>query len=94
MYNGFFQNHMDPTAMPWLAIMSPFGGLRIMTGSSQGLLRQSEKFNILLKKVLKEELQEGICCQIIDDVYVSCQTQEQTANNYIHILHTLALANL
>ena len=50
MYNGFFQNHMDPTAMHWLAIMSPFGGLRIVTGSSQGLLRQSEKFNILLKK--------------------------------------------
>ena len=57
------------------------------------MLGQSEEFN-LLKKVLKEELQEGIYCQIIDDVYVGGQTQGETANNYICILHKLALANL
>ena len=94
LFNGFFQNHMDPSAMPWLAIMSPFGGLRVMTRSGQGLLGQSEEFNLLLKKVLKEKLQEGICCQIIDDVYIGGQTQEEAAINYIRILHKLALANL
>ena len=68
------------------------GGAKILA-SGQGLLGQSEEFN-LLKKVLKEELQEGIYCQIIDDVYVGGQTQGETANNYICILHKLALANL
>ena len=93
-YNGFFQNHITPIAIPWLAIMSPFRGLRVMIRSGQGLLGQSEEFNLLIKKILKEDLQEGKCCQIIDDIYIGGDTQEETSANYIAILQKLTLANL
>ena len=93
-YNGFFQNNMAPEAIPWLAIMSPFGGLRVMTRSGQGLLGQSEEFNLLIKKIRKKELQVGKCCQIIDDIYIRVDTQEETIANYITILQKLSLANL
>ena len=92
-YNGFFQNHMTPEAIPWLAIMAPFRGLRLMTRSGQGLLGQSEEFNLLIKKILKE-LQARKCCQIVSDIYIGGDTQEETAANYITILQKLSLTNL
>ena len=94
MHNGFFQNHMHPDAMPWLAIMSPYGGLRVMTRSGQGLLGQSEELNLLIKKILKDELQAGKCCQIVDDIYIGGDTQEEAAANYISILQKFTRANL
>ena len=36
--NSFFQNHMAKDAQPWLGLMTPFGGLRIMKRSGQGLV--------------------------------------------------------
>ena len=94
LYNGFFQNHMSADSLPWLGLMSPFGGLRVITRSAQGLLGMSEEFSLLMRQVLKEELQKGICCLLIDDVIVGGATEEEAANNYILILQKLALANL
>jgi hypothetical protein len=37
--------------------MTPFGGLRVITRSAQGLLGMSEEFILLVKKIIKEELQ-------------------------------------
>jgi hypothetical protein len=64
--------------------------LRVLTRSGQGLLGQSEELNGLMKKVLQQELQERICTQIIDDLYIGGQTQEETASNYIRVRSKLA----
>ena len=48
----------------------------------------------LLAKVLKQELQEGICIKIVDDVYVGGDSQEDAAENYFKILKKLSQANL
>ena len=94
LYNGFYQNHMSADSIPWLGIMTPFGGLRVLRRSGQGLLGQSEEFNLLIKKIIKEELKAGKCCQLIDDVVVGGNTQEEAANNYIDILRKFHLANI
>ena len=94
LLHGFFQNHMSRDSFQWLGVMSPFGGLRVITRSAQGLLGMSEEFNQLIKRIIKEELQEGKCCQIIDDVFVGGETQEEAADTYIRILHKFKLANI
>ena len=54
----------------------------------------AEEFGELTAKVLKEELQEGICSLIVDDLYVGGETQLEAATNYLRILTKLNNANL
>ena len=56
MFNGFFQSHMSKDSLPWLGVMTPFGGLRVITRSAQGLLGMSEEFTLLVRKIIQKEL--------------------------------------
>ena len=94
LFNGFFQNHMAPSSWPWLGIMTPFGGMRVITRSAQGLLGMSEEFSLLIRKIIKEELQAGKAVQLVDDIIVGGKTQEEAMENYLSILRKLALANI
>ena len=68
---------MAKQAIPWLGIQSPFGGLRVIARSGQGLMGMAEEFDELLAKILKDELQEGICDKIVDDVVIGGKTPEK-----------------
>ena len=94
LYNGYFQNQMSRNDIPWLGVQTPFGGLRVMARSGQGLAGMAEEFDELTAKILKDELKDGICTKIVDDCYVGGQTQEETASNYERVLRKLFKANL
>ena len=94
LYNGYFQNHMSEDAIPWLGVQTPFGGMRVISRSGQGLMGQAEEFDKLTAKVLKDELSVGICTKIVDDIYIGGATQTKAALNYIRILSKLRNANL
>ena len=64
LYNAFFQNHIHQEDQPYLGIMTPFGGLRVLALSGQGLVDQSKELNKLMAKILKEEMQQGIITKI------------------------------
>ena len=85
---------MDKHDIPWLEVQTPFGGLRVMSRSGQGLAGMAEEFDELTSKILKEEMKEGICGKIVDDCYIGGNTQLETAQNYDRILNKLAKANL
>ena len=94
LYNGYFQIKMSDKSIPWLGVQTPFGGLRVMSRSGQGLLGQAEEFNEVLSKVLGEELKEGLCTKIVDDIYVGGSDQRTALFNYTRILAKLKNANL
>ena len=94
LFNGYFQNHMSKDAIPWLGVQTPFGGLRVMSRSGQGLAGMAEEFDELTAKILKKEIQAGMCAKIVDDCYVGGQTQEEAALNYAKVLEKLAKANI
>ena len=94
LYNGYFQNHMAQKDIPWLGVQTPFGGLRVMSRSGQGLAGMAEEFDELTAKILKDEMKEGIIVKIVDDCYIGGKTQEETASNYERILEKLNNANL
>ena len=94
LYNAFFQNHIHPDDQPYLGIMTPFGGLRVLPRSGQGLIGQSEELDELMAKILKEEMQEGIITKIQDDIVIGGDTQLEAAQNYARLLNKLHLANL
>ena len=94
LFNAFYQNHMHEDDQPYLGIMTPFGGLRVIARSGQGLIGQSEELDELMSKILKDEIKEGILAKIQDDLVVGGDTQTEAAHNYIRVLVKLALANL
>ena len=94
LHQGFFQNHMEPEDSKWLGVATPFGGIRFLRRSGQGLLGQSEELEELLTKIIKEELQQGKCCKIADDIFVGGQTHEEATNTYADILKKLHQANI
>ena len=85
---------MKKEAIPWLGIQTPFGGLRLIARAGQGLMGMAEEFEELTSKILKQEMQAGICAKIVDDIYIGWQTQKETAINYIKILEKFKNANL
>ena len=52
LYNGYFQNHMASEALPWLGVQTPFGGLRVVARSGQGLMGMAEEFDELMAKII------------------------------------------
>ena len=94
LYQGFYQNHMSQQDAPWLAIATPFGGLRHMKRSGQGLIGQSEELDELLSKIIKDETTEGKAARIADDLYIGGETLQETVDNYKSVLTKLNKANL
>ena len=94
LYNGYFQVPMAKNAIPYLGVQTPFGGLRVIARSGQGLLGMAEEIEELTAKILKKELQDGICTKIVDDIYVGGDNQVEAALNYYRVIEKLALANL
>ena len=94
LFNGYFQNHMSEDSIQWLGVQTPFGGLRVMARSGQGLMGMAEEFDELMAKILKQELQDGICAKIVDDIVVGGNDQEEAATNYFRVLSKLSKANI
>ena len=94
LFNGYFQLKMRQDAIPWLGIQTPFGGMRVIARAGQGLMGMAEEFEELTSKILKEEMQEGICAKIVDDIYVGGGNETETALNYIRILAKFHNANI
>ena len=92
--SAFFPNHMDFEAQPYLGIMTPLGGLRVLTRSGQGLTGQSEELDKLLSKILKDELKEGIVTKIHNDLVIGGNLHEKVAPNHIRVLNKFHLANI
>ena len=94
LYNGYFQVKMKSDAVPWLGLQTPFGGMRVIKRSGQGLLGMAEEFSELTSKILKQEMMEGICDAIVDDIYIGGQTQMEAAINYVRVLARFNNANI
>ena len=56
LYDGYFQNHVHKDDWGYLAVETPFKGIRVLTRSGQGLLNQEIEMNQLLTKILGEEI--------------------------------------
>ena len=63
--------------------MTPFGGLRVLAFSGQGVLGQSEELHELLSKVLKDKMKESVIAKIQDDVVIGGIDQREAAHHYV-----------
>ena len=94
MLNSYFQIPMQKNLWGYLAINTPYRGLRVMTRSGQGLLNSDVFLDQLLMKVLGDELAEGICEVARDDLQVGGNTVEEVIRNWDRVLSKINKCNL
>lgn len=94
LYESFFQNHLNKKDWGYMAINSPYKGLRVYTRSTQGLLNQDEELNQLLSKVLGDAIMNGYCMKIADDLIIGGKSIDEAIDNWSNVLNLLSNANL
>ena len=94
LFDGYFQNHVQKEDWGYLAVETPFKGLRVLTRSGQGLLNQEIEMNQLLTKVLGEEIKEKNVIVKADDGQVGGKTPEETVDNWVRILKLFSKNNI
>ena len=94
LFESFFQNHLCKKDWGYMAINSPFKGLRVYTRSTQGLLNQDEELQQLLNKVLGDLIMNGICMKIADDLLIGGKSYDDAILNWQKVLEKLSLSNL
>ena len=94
LQSGFFQNHMSMEDAQWLGITTPFGGMRYLKRSGQGLIGQSEELDELLSKILGKEMKEGKVLRIADDFYIGGRDPKEAADNYRDVLEKFQAGNI
>ena len=94
MYDGYFQNHVHKDDWGYLAVETPFKGIRVLTRSGQGLLNQEIEMNQLLTKILGQEIEKNNVMIQADDGQVGGKTEEETINNWIKVLELCSKNNV
>ena len=94
LYEGYFQNHIHPDDWPYLAVETPFKGIRVLTRSGQGLLNQEIEMNQLLTKVMGTEIEKGNIILQADDGQVGGETKEEAVKNWIAVLDLCSKNNI
>ena len=94
LFESFFQNHLNKKDWGYMAINSPFKGIRVYTRSTQGLINQDEELQQLLNKVLGDLIMQGKCMKIADDLLIGGKDHNDAIKNWKDVLHNLSLSNL
>ena len=94
MHNSYFQIPIEKRLWGYMAINTPFRGMRVMTRTGQGLLNSDVHLDQLLVKVLGDELTEGIVEVARDDIQVGGNTIDEVIRNWDRVLTKLRICNL
>ena len=94
MHNSSFQIPIEKRLWGYMAINTPFRGMRVKTRTGQGLLNSDVHLDQLLMKVLGDELTEGIVEVARDDIQVGGNTIDEVIRNWDRVLTKLRICNL
>ena len=92
--NSYFQLPVQKSLWCYLGIMTPHKGIRVMTRAGQGLLGSDVELEELLCRVLGEDIAEGHCVAIRDDIVIGGDTIDESIQNYEKVLLKLDENNL
>ena len=76
-HNSYFQIPVKKQLWGYMAITTPYRGIRLLTRTGQGLLNSDVHLDQLMCKVLGDEIAEGITEVAGDDIQVE-QIQSMT----------------
>ena len=66
--------------------MTPFKGVRVMTRTGQGLLGSDVELEQLLCRVLGEDISNGHCVALRDDIIIGGNNIDEALSNYSSVI--------
>ena len=94
LYNSYFQIKVSKKHWKYLAVMTPYRGLKVMTRCGQGLLNSDVELDQVLAKVLGDDITAGHCLAARDDLFVGGNTIDEALDNWNSVLTKIADNNL
>ena len=94
LYNSYFQVKVAKKHWKYLAIMTPYRGLKVMTRCGQGLLNSDVELDQVLGRVLGDDMAAGYCLAARDDLFVGGDTIDEALDNWDSVLSKVAASNL
>ena len=92
--NSYFQLHVKKSLWAYLGIMTPYKGTRVLTRAGQGLLGSDVELEQLVSRVLGDDITQGYCLAIRDDIIIGGNSVDEALSNYESILTKLKNNNL
>ena len=94
LYNSYFQIPIKKQLWGYMAVNTPFRGIRLLTRAGQGLLNSDVHLDQFVTKVLGDEIALGIAEVARDDIQVGGNTVDELLHNWGKVLKKLAFTNL
>ena len=92
--NSYFQLPVKRALWSYLGVMTPHKGVRVLTRTGQGLLGSDVELEQLMARVLGDEITQGFCMAIRDDIVIGGNSLDEAIENYNLILSKLNKNNL
>ena len=94
LHNSYFQIPIKQDLWGYMAVTTPFKGIKVLTRAGQGLLNSDVFLDQLMCRVLGDEMTEGIAEVARDDIQIGGNTIEELLANWKRVLGKLHLCNL
>ena len=92
--NYYWQNAIPREDSEKLAVVHPYGGLRVYTVLPQGLRNSAEWGSEILARTFGDMVKDKKCTRIADQIYILGNTLTEVAANLKEVLHRAKLAGL
>ena len=92
--NSYFQVRMAKDLWPFLGVLTPHRGIRVITRAGQGLFNSDNKLEQLLSMILGDEIKAGNTLIARDDGMVGGNTKHEAISNWETVLTKLNNNNL
>ena len=91
---SFFQISLEKGSIPYLAIATPFKGLRVYLRFAMGMPGSSEHLQELTAHVFGDFIQEGFVLVLADDLHICGNTIDELYYNWHRVLQRIKENNL
>ena len=94
MHNSYFQIPIKKDLWGYMAVTTPYRGIKILTRAGQGLLNSDVHLDQLMSKVLGDEISAGFAEVARDDIQVGGNSIDELLENWQKVLTKLNICNL
>ena len=94
LVDSYFQVRVEKKLWKYLAVMTPYRGIKVLTRLGQGLLNSDVELDQVMRRTLGDEITAGFCMAARDDLCVGGDTIDEAIEKWGAVLSKLDKCNL
>ena len=94
LVDSYFQVKVEKRLWKYLAVMTPYRGIKVLTRLGQGLLNSDVELDQVMRRTLGDEITAGFCMAARDDLCIGGDTIDECIERWGAVLSKLDQCNL